>query len=94
MWGLRSPYLFDTMGGTMYRIKRNDTPTKEEKVAQKISTLVSDFSLDLEAVGYYMATAIPYVPYSRALEILESARYNKEVREYYQQGGHYDDRLF
>ena len=56
----------------MYRIKRNDTPTKEEKVAQKISTLVSDFSLDLEAVGYYMATAIPYVPYSRALEILES----------------------
>jgi len=41
-----------------------------------------------------LATAIPYVPYSRALEILESARYNKEVAEYYRQGGYYDDRLF
>jgi hypothetical protein len=78
----------------MYRISRNTAPTKEEKVAQKISTLVSDFSLDLEAVGYYLATATPYVPYSRALEILEAARYNKEVAEYYRQGGYYDDRLF
>jgi hypothetical protein len=78
----------------MYRINRNTTPTKEEKVAQKISTLISDFSLDLEAVGYYMATAIPYVTYSRSLEILESARYNKEVAEYYRQGGYYDDGLF
>ena len=77
----------------MYRINRNTTPTKEEKVAQKISNLVSDFSLDLEAVGYYMATAIPYVTYSRALEILDSAQYNKEVAEYYRQGGYYDDRL-
>ena len=77
----------------MYRINRNTTPTKEEKVAQKISTLVSDFSLDLEAVGYYMATAIPYVAFSRSLEILDSARYNKEVAEYYRQGGYYDDRL-
>jgi len=78
----------------MYRLRRSDMATKEERVAQKISTLVSDFSLDLEAVGYYLATAIPYVTYSRALEILESARYNKEVAEYYRQGGYYDDRLF
>jgi len=78
----------------MYRVNRNPAPTKEEKVAQKISTLVSDFSLDLEAIGYYMATAIPYVAYSRSLEILDSARYNKEVAEYYRQGGYYDDRLF
>ena len=77
----------------MYRLRRHESPTKEEKVAQKISTLVSDFSLDLEAVGYYLATAIPYVTYSRALEILESARYNKEVAEYYRQGGYYDNRL-
>jgi hypothetical protein len=81
------------MRGTMYRINRNTIPTKEEKVAQKISTLVSDYSLDLEAVGYYMATAIPYLTYSRALEILEAARYNKDVAEYYRQGGYYDDRL-
>ena len=78
----------------MYRINRNTTATKEEKVAQKISNLVCDFSLDLEAVGYYMATAIPYLTYNRALEVLESARYNKEVAEYYQQGGSYDNSLF
>lgn len=77
----------------MYRINRNTTPTKEEKTAQKISTIMADFSLDLEAVGYYLATAIPYVTYSRALEVLEAARYNKEVAEYYKQGGYYDDRL-
>lgn len=68
--------------------------TKEEKVAQKISNLVCDFTLDLEAVGYYMATAIPYLTYNRALEILEAARYNKEVAEYYKQGGSYDNSLF
>lgn len=78
----------------MYRINRRTTPTKEEKVAQKIGTLLSDFSLDLEAVGYHLAHSIPYVPYSRAVEVLESAGYNKEVREYYEQGRYYDDRLF
>ena len=77
----------------MYRINRNTTPTKEERVAQKISTILSDYSLDLEAVGFYMATAIPYLTYSRAVELLEAAQYNKEVAEYYQQGGYYDNRL-
>ena len=77
----------------MYRISRTNVATKEEKVAQKISTIVSDYSLDLEAVGYYLATAVPFLTFSRALEILEAARYNKEVAEYYRQGGYYDDRL-
>ena len=77
----------------MYRLRRSEAATKEEKAAQKISTIMSDFSLDLEAVGYYMATAIPYVTYSRSLEVLEAARYNKDVAEYYRQGGYYDDRL-
>jgi len=77
----------------MYRLRRSEVATKEEKAAQKISTIMSDFSLDLEAVGYYMATAIPYITYTRALEVLDSARYNKEVAEYYRQGGYYDDRL-
>ena len=77
----------------MYRISRSTTPSKEERAAQKISTIVSDFSLDLEAIGYYLSTAIPYVAYSRALEVLEAARYNKEVAEYYRQGGYYEDRL-
>ena len=77
----------------MFRISQNTTPTKEEKTAQKISNLMSDYSLDLEAVGYYLATAVPYLTYSRAIELLEAARYNKEVAEYYRQGGYYDNRL-
>jgi len=78
----------------MYRLRRHESATKEEKVAQKISAIVSDFSLDLEAVGYYLAKSVPHITYTRALEILESARYNKEVAEYYRQGGYYDKELF
>ena len=32
--------------------------SKEEKVAVTIGRLLSDFSLDLEAVGKYLATAL------------------------------------
>ena len=78
----------------MYRINRRLSPTKEEKAAQKIGVVLSDFGLDLESVGYHLAHSIPFVPYSRAVEVLEAAVYNKEVREYYEQGKYYDDRLF
>ena len=78
----------------MYRLRRSEAPTKEEKTAQKIAMIVSDFSLDLEAVGYYLAKAVPHIAFTRSLEILESARYNKEVAEYYKQGGYYEERLF
>lgn len=78
----------------MYRINRRISATAEEKVARKIGVILSDFGLDLESVGYHLAHSNPYVVYSRAIEVLESARYNKEVAEYYQQGGYYDDRLF
>jgi hypothetical protein len=77
----------------MYRVNRNLAPTKEEKVAKKISDIVSDFSLDIEAVGYYLATSVPYITYARAVEVLEAARYNKDVAEYYKQGGYYDNKL-
>lgn len=66
--------------------------SKEEKVAVRIGTLLSDFSLDLERVGKHLALSNPHVIYSRAMEVLESAEYNKEVAEYdetlkyYQQG--------
>jgi len=56
--------------------------SKEEKVAVTIGRLLSDFSLDLEAVGKYLATTQPYVVYARALEVLEATEYNKEVSEY------------
>ena len=68
--------------------------SKEEKVALRIGTILSDFSLDLEAVGKYLALSNPYVVYSRAVEVLEAAEYNKEVSEYKEQGKYYGDRLF
>jgi len=67
--------------------------SKEEKVALSISRLLSDFSLDLEAIGYYLAKAIPYTVFRRALEVLESAEYNYQVEEYNTRGKSYDDRL-
>lgn len=68
-------------------------PSKEEKVAVSISRLLSDFSLDLEAVGFYLAKAIPYTVFRRALEVLESAEYNHQVVEYDIRGQQYNDRL-
>jgi hypothetical protein len=67
--------------------------SKEEKVALSISRLLSDFSLDLEAIGYYLAKSIPYTVYRRALEVLESAEYNYQVEEYNTRGKSYNDRL-
>ena len=68
--------------------------SKEEKVAVTIGKLLSDFTLDLEAIGKYLATSNPHLIYARALEVLESAQYNKEVAEYREIGKYYSDRLF
>jgi len=69
-------------------------PTKEEKVAVAIGKLLSDYALDLEAVGKYLATAQPYLIYSRAVEVLEATQYNKEVAEYREMTKHYGNGLF
>ena len=70
-------------------------PSKEEKVAIAIGKLISDYGLDLEAVGKYLATAQPYVVYRRVVEVLEATEYNKEVAEYREVGKYYgNDRLF
>ena len=69
--------------------------SNEERVAKRIGTILSDFSLDLEQVGKYLALSNPYVVYSRAVEVLEAAQYNKEVAEYREMGKYYgDDKLF
>ena len=68
--------------------------SKEEKVAVTIGKLLSDFSLDLEAVGKYIATANPYIVYARAIEVLESSQFNKEVAEYREVGKYYSEKLF
>jgi hypothetical protein len=68
--------------------------SKEEKVAVTIGKLLSDFTLDLEAIGKYLATANPHLIYARTMEVLESAEYNKSVAEYREIGKYYSDRLF
>ncbi len=66
--------------------------TKEERTAQLIGRALSDFTLDLEAVGYYLSKQ-PYTVFSRGLTVLESAEYNKENIEQLRLG-YYNDRLF
>jgi hypothetical protein len=67
--------------------------SKEEKVALSIGKLLSDFSLDLEAVGKYLATAQPYVIYARVLEVLDATEYNKTMSEYREIGKYYGNNL-
>jgi len=55
--------------------------SKEEKVANRITTILSDFTLDLEAIGFYLAKGSPHIIYTRANEVLEAMQYNKEVDE-------------
>jgi hypothetical protein len=65
----------------MYRISRLQRQSKEEKVAVSIGKLLSDFYLDLEKVGYYLARATPYLIYRRSLEVLESAQFQEDKVE-------------
>jgi hypothetical protein len=55
--------------------------SKEERVANRIVTLLSDFTLDLEAIGFYLSKGSPHIIYTRANEVLEAMQYNKEVDE-------------
>jgi hypothetical protein len=77
----------------MYRIKRTEIITNEEKVATKIANLLSDLTLDLDKIGYHLAHSCSYLWYARALEVLEAAQYNKEVVEL-NRYGEYNERLF
>ena len=47
--------------------------SNEEKVAIKIGTLLSDFRLDLEAVGFYLSRVNPFTVYRRIAESVESS---------------------
>ena len=67
------------------------TASKEEKVAQSIGRALSDLTLDLESIGFYLSKQ-PYMVYLRSLEVLESAEYNKEAVEY-NRLGYYSDRV-
>lgn len=59
-----------------------------------IGKILSDFSLDLDGVGKYLALSNPYTIYARAIEVLEAAQFNKEVAEYNNQLKYYSNTLF
>jgi len=53
--------------------------TKEEKVASSLIELVNDFTLDLDAVGKYVAEQSNTVLYNRLDIVSDSARFEKEL---------------
>ena len=55
-------------------------PTKELKVAEKMSEMVNDLTLDLDQVGVYLASNNS-VTYRRIIEVAEAAKFEKEERE-------------
>lgn len=75
----------------MYRTVRL-AKSKEEKVAEKITALLSDLSLDIEAIGFQMAKSAPYIIYCRAREVLEAMEYNKTEEELSRTGIYYNKR--
>jgi hypothetical protein len=56
---------------------RHIKPTKELRVAVKMSELVNDLTLDLDQVGTYIATNNG-ITYRRIQEIAESAKHERE----------------
>ena len=65
----------------MYRISKTISKSPEEKVAEQIGKLLSDFHLDLEKTGYYLSRNLPYLVYRRALEVFESAEFQLDTVE-------------
>lgn len=53
--------------------------TSEEKVASKIAKELSDFTLDLDSIGFYLARSMPYVIFRRAMEVLEACEHQREI---------------
>lgn len=59
-------------------MRRRRQLTKEEKIAQKISDLVNDVTIDLDEVGKTIANAHPTITYNRVVLVAESAVEEKE----------------
>jgi hypothetical protein len=53
--------------------------TEEEKIAKKLSDLLSNVTIDLDLVGRYLARSLPNVSYRRLDIVISSAEYEKEV---------------
>jgi hypothetical protein len=55
--------------------------TKEEKVAKTIMEKLSDLTLDLEMVGFYIATNVSGVLYNRFMIMAETTFDEKEKEQ-------------
>jgi len=51
--------------------------TDEEKAANKIGEIFSDFRLDLESIGYYLSRVLPYGIFTRAMITFDAADFYK-----------------
>ena len=77
----------------MRRISK-DITTKEERAVNKITTILSDLTLDIEQIGYIASVNMPYIIFDRFVEIGESARYNRsQEAEFNRKGNYYYDRV-
>ena len=56
----------------------------EERVANKLGTMFSNFSLDLESVGYYLSRTLPKVVFDRVMITFDAA-------DFYKAGGDIDE---
>ena len=52
--------------------------TDEEKAANKIGEVFSDFRLDLESVGYYLSRVLPQIIFTRTVITFDAADFYKD----------------
>ena len=64
--------------------------TKEERVAMRIGDLLSDFKLDLDKVGEYIAKSNAYTVYRRFEEVAEAAMCERDGIEDIRNGLFYE----
>jgi len=64
--------------------------TKEERVAMRIGDLLSDFKLDLDKVGEYIARSNAYTVYRRFEEVAEAAMCERDGIEDIRNGLFYE----
>lgn len=71
-------FWYNGQGDDMPRFLRHSIrQTDEEKAANKIGDIFSDFRLDLESVGYYLSRSLPYGIFTRAMITFDAADFYK-----------------
>jgi hypothetical protein len=61
---------------------KRHTKSKNEKVAEQLSTILNDLTLDLDQIGEYISRSAPNVSYRRLVEVAEAARYDREEKDH------------